>query len=103
MILASNGKDLDAIVAFSKMRVKPVVFDVPVLVLCHELGRIGGCNIMSSLVVFKCMTDERNMVAGDLECGSNFLEDMAKRNKSAHSRSEGQVFCFCSQCGDFGL
>ena len=44
-----------------------MVFDVPVLVLCSKMGRIGCCNVESSLIVFKRMTDEGYTVAGDSE------------------------------------
>ena len=66
-----------------------MMFDVPVLVARCKAGRIGCCNVESSLVVFKHMTDEGYTVAGDAECTSDFLEDVTKRDKSAHSGSKG--------------
>ena len=89
MILGWNGKDLDTVLAFTKMRAEPVVFDVPVFVSGGKTGRIGCCNVESSLIVFKRMTYEGYTVAGDSEGGSDFLEDVVKRNKSEHSGSKG--------------
>ena len=60
MVLSWDGKDLDAILAFTKMRAEPMVFDVPMLVASSKTGRICGCNVQSGLVVFKCMADERD-------------------------------------------
>ena len=94
--MGQNGKDLDTVLAFTKMRAEPMVFDLPVLVSYSKMGRICCCNVESSLVVFEHMTDEGCTIAGDSEGGSNFLEDVAKRNKSAHSGSKGRVFCFHS-------
>ena len=79
----------ECVLAFTKMRVKPMVFDVPVLILCSKMGRIRRCNVQSGLVVFKCMTDEGYTVAWNSEGGSDFLEDVTKRDKSTHSRSNG--------------
>ena len=45
LILSWDGKDLDTVLAFTEMRVEPVVFDVPVLVSCSKAGRISHCNI----------------------------------------------------------
>jgi len=36
LVIACNWKDLDAVIAFSKVRAEPVMFDVPVLVLGSE-------------------------------------------------------------------
>ena len=76
LILSWNGKDLDAVLAFTKMRAEPVVFDVPVFVSCGETKRISCCDVKSSLIVFKCMTDEGYMVVWNSESCSNFLEDV---------------------------
>lgn len=88
LILAWNWKYLDTVLAVAKMRTEPMVFDVPVLVARCETGRVRCRNVESSLVVFKRVTDERYTVAGDFESGSNFFENMAKRDESAHSRCE---------------
>ena len=95
LILSWDRKDLDTVLAFTKMGVEPMVFNVPVLVVCGKMGRISHCNVQSSLVVFKRMTDERDTIVWDTKSGSDFLEDMAKRDKSAHTRSQGRIFGFC--------
>ena len=66
-----------------------MVFDVPVFFACCETGRIRCCNVESSLVVFKCVTDERNTVAGNFKSGSNFFENVVKGDKSTYSGSKG--------------
>ena len=62
MILSRDGKDLDTVLAFAKMRAKPMVFDVLVLVASGKMGRICRCNIQSSLVVLKRMAYERDTI-----------------------------------------
>ena len=71
------------------MQAEPMMFDVPVLVSCSKTGRIGRCNVESSLIVFKHMTYEGYMAAGDSESGSNLFEDVSKGDKSANSGGKG--------------
>ena len=50
------------------------------LIFRGETGRICCCNVQSSLVIFKHMTDEGYTIAWNSEGGSDFLEDVAKRD-----------------------
>ena len=72
MILSWDGKDLDTVLAFTKMRAEPMVFDVPMLVASGKTGRICRCNVQSGLVVFKRMAYERDTIVRNAKSGSDF-------------------------------
>ena len=79
LIGTSDGKDIDAIIAVTKVGAQPVVLDAPMLVSSGEARWICSSYVEVSLVVFESMTDEEDLVALDLKGCDNFLEDVMKR------------------------
>ena len=57
---------------------------------------MGGMIVLKDLSLHACM-----MVGCDFKCRSDFKKEVTKRNQSAKTHAQGQIFDFSSRQSDF--